>query len=601
MFARDPLWRAVRLLHLPPWRVAAALAAGVGALGSALALAALSAWLITRAWQMPPVLMLSVAVTAVRALGIGRGLFRYLERLASHDTALRGMAAAREQIYRRLADGDPAAVEGIQRGDLSARTGADVDAIGDVVVRALLPIGVAVVLAAAAVGLLAWISPTAALVLAAALVMSGVVAPALSARASAAAERAGVDAASRYSAAAVLALDQAPQLRVAGTLGRVLGRAHGEQDRLVRAVDRAALPAAFATAATPLAMGAAVLGSLMIGIDLYAHTAMTPMALAILVLVPLSAFEAMAVLPDAAVQLTRSRAAARRIMALLDRAGTAVSAAEDGVQPEAPPAIPTTPRLTARELCTGWPDGPATDRPVELDLRPGHRVAVVGPSGAGKTTLLMTLAGLLPPRGGDVLVGDAATTDLSEPDLRARVGFFAEDAHLFDTTVRENLRVARGDAADEQLLDALAQVGLGRWCAELPQGLDTVLTGGAAAVSGGQRRRLLLARALLAPARVLLLDEPTEHLDAAAGAELLQRLLDRRSGLIDPARTVLVVTHQLPARTEADAVIEIGGGAGCVAGDDVPARAGESAAGEVKEKAADEAAEKCVADAMGRA
>ena len=164
-------------------RVAMAIAFGALSLGSALALAAVSAWLITRAWQMPPVLQLTVAVVAVRALGISRGVLGYCERLASHDTALRAAGNAREQLYNRLATGPIDAVMRRHSGDLVARIGASVDELSDVVVRAVVPIGVAAVLSGAAVVLIALVSVPAAAVLAASMLVAGVIAPALSARA----------------------------------------------------------------------------------------------------------------------------------------------------------------------------------------------------------------------------------------------------------------------------------------------------------------------------------------------------------------------------------------------------------------------------------
>ncbi|MER5838118.1 ABC transporter, partial [Streptomyces sp. NPDC002130] len=218
----DPLLRALQLLELRPRRVLTAVAAGVATLGSALALAALSAWLITRAWEMPPVLDLSVAVVAVRALGISRGVFRYLERLTTHDVALRGTTAARSRIYQQLAAGDPAAAAGLRRGDLLARTGADVDALGGVVVKALIPIAVSVVLAFAAVGILLFISVPAALILAVALAVSGIAAPWLSARAARLAEADSSAAAARFSESAVTALDHSAELRVSGRLDQAV-------------------------------------------------------------------------------------------------------------------------------------------------------------------------------------------------------------------------------------------------------------------------------------------------------------------------------------------------------------------------------------------
>ncbi|WP_137723317.1 thiol reductant ABC exporter subunit CydC [Prescottella subtropica] len=550
------LLRAIRLLELEPRRILAAIAAGVATLGSALVLAALSAWLITRAWQMPPVLDLTVAVVAVRALGISRGVFRYLERLATHDAALRGTTSARTVLYRRLADGDPAAAAGLRRGDLLSRTGTDIDTLGDVVVRALIPIAVGAILAVSAVVLLAVVSPAGALVLAVALAVSGVLAPWLSARAARLSEDESADAAALFSETAVTALDHAAELRVAGRLDDVLADAATANRDAVEATDRAALPAAFAAAATPLAIGASVLGSLLIGITLYGPDGgtpggMTPMSLAILVLVPLAAFEATAALPAAALALTRARIAARRVMALVDRAGDPVT---DGTETPSGPV-----HLAASGVRCGWPGSGRVTAALDLDVQPGARIAVVGASGAGKTTLLMTLAGLLPPCGGEVTVDGVRLDRFRADELRRAVGFFAEDAHVFDTSVLENLRVSRGDLTEDEALDALGAVGLGEWVTRLPRGVHTPLAGGARAISGGQRRRLLLARALVSPARVLLLDEPTEHLDASDGDAILRALLDRRSTLIDFGRTVVLVTHQLPEGTSADRVVAVGG------------------------------------------
>ena len=181
-----------------------------------------------------------------------------------------------------------------------------------------------------------------------------------------------------------------------------------------------------------------------------------------------------------------------------------------------------------------------------VDLPPGGRLAVTGPSGSGKTTLLMTLAGLLPPLDGRVLVDGTDVSPFDEAELRRAVTFFAEDAHVFATTVRDNLLVVRGDCGDDELTAALAKAGLGDWLAGLPDGLSTVLIGGVQGLSAGQRRRLLLARAVPSPARIVLLDEPTEHLAATDAEAVLRDLLMPGPGPILGDRTVVVATHHLP-------------------------------------------------------
>lgn len=472
-------------------RLLLAILFGVLALGSALALTGVSAWLITRAWQMPPVLHLTVAAVTVRALAISRGVFGYCERLASHDTALRSAADVRERLYKRLASGPVDAVMRRHTGQLVSDTGATVDELSEVLVRAVVPASVAAILGVSAVAVIAVISPAAALVLAGCLVVAGVIAPYLGAKAAMAAELLAVQHHSQRDTATMIALEHAPELRVNNRLGDVLADADRQQREWGRAVDRAAAPAALASAAPTAAIGVSVLGAVVAAVAL--SSAVAPTTLAILMLLPLSAFEATTAMPGAAVQWSRSRLAARRIEAL-----TAVDSDESRR-----PAVPA------------------------LRLEPGARVAVVGPSGSGKTTLLMTLAGLLP---------DERPTDAA---------FFAEDAHLFATTVRDNLLVARGDADDTELCDALHRVGLGPWLDSLPDGLSTVLVGGAAAVSAGQRRRLLLARALISTAQTVLLDEPTEHLDATDAEQIMTELLTP-GGLFPAERTVVVATHHLP-------------------------------------------------------
>ncbi|ULP47532.1 thiol reductant ABC exporter subunit CydC [Mycolicibacter virginiensis] len=531
----DPLWEALELLRPRLPRLLLAGLLGTLSLCSALALAAISAWLITRAWQMPPVLDLSIAVVAVRTFAISRGVLHYCERLVSHDAALRAAGSARGGLYRRLAHGPVQAAVRLPSGELVARVGADVDELADVLVRALLPIAVAMVLGVVATAVIAAISPVAAAVLAACLLVAGAVAPWLAARAAAAQEHTARDHLAERDVAAMEALDHAPELRIAGLLPAVIGESQHRQRAWATALDGAAKPAAIAAALPTAAIGVSVLGAVVTGIGL--ADAVAPTTLAVLMLLPLSAFEATTALPGAAVAWTRARIAARR---LLDLAPAAPVAANT---PTVHPADSTrTPALHA-EGRSGYREDQCVQ--VQLDLAPGDRLAITGPSGAGKTTLLMTLAGLLAPLAGRVSLDGTALQELSEADLRLAISFFAEDAHIFATTVRDNLLVARGDCGDDELSATLGRVGLGPWLARLPDGLATVLAGGAEAVSAGQRRRLLLARALLSPARIVLLDEPTEHLHAADADELLRDVL-AVPGLFGADRTVVVATHHLP-------------------------------------------------------
>lgn len=541
----SPLLRAWRFMGLGVRPVLVAVLLGVGGALSALGLAALSAWLITRAWQMPPILYLSVAITAVRALGISRALLRYLERLATHDAALKAMATARTRIYQTLAAGSPAYSVSLRQSQLLARTADDVDDLGDALIRGLIPMAVGAVTSLAAVIIMAFVSPLAAVILAVALLVSGVLAPWIAARGAVRSTADGARAREAIADQAATLLWHGPELAVAGRRGTALAAMRSAESRLAKATDRGAAWQVGAGSATPLALGVSVVAAALIAVDLASRlsgsladvsgldTRWTPMLFGILVLLPLSSFESTGPLTEAGIAWQRGRQAAQRVLGLVDGAH-----AEAG-KPEPDPVIDPAPvAMAARDLSWGWEAPLGT---ADLSLVPGDRLVVVGPSGCGKSTLLLTLAGLLPPLAGEV----SADRDGTVADLRTATCYFAEEAHLFSTSLRENLLVAKGDAAGDELLAALNEVGLGDWVAGLPEGLDTVLTGGGAALSGGQRRRLLLARALLHPAPVILLDEPAEHLDTDDARVMMERICARdERALFGPDRIVVAVTHQ---------------------------------------------------------
>lgn len=540
-----PLRRAERALAIPPARLLAAVLAAVATLGSAFALAAVSAYLVTRAWTMPPVLDLTVAVVMVRALGVSRGVFRWLERMLTHDVALRGVVSLRTSLFTALASRTDDALTRLRRGELLARLGDDAQELGDHVIKAIVPALVAAVMLVVVLATFAPLSLPATAAMAASLLLAAVAAPYFAHRAAALTEQAVLTTRGDVTSHSLEILDDATSLRVDGRLETALARLAAAQSAHDAAIDRAARPAALAAAAVPASMVLAVTGSLLAAGAAWNAGDLSAGQIGVLLLLPLSSFEAATALPAAATQHARSRAAAERLDALIGEGGEG-----DGSAP-VPAERPATASLTARDLTAGWsPDAPCV-RGLDLDLAPGSRLAVVGPSGSGKSTLLATLAGLLAPLGGEVST-DAAS-------LREAVTMFAEDGHVFATTLRENLRVVRGDLTDEEALAALAAVGLDDWLATLPHGLDTMLGPDGTTVSGGERRRLLLARAVVRRGPVLLLDEPTEHLDTARGDALLAALLTPGDESLVPASsTVVVVTHRPEAVPADTPVLRIG-------------------------------------------
>ncbi|MEH3154450.1 MAG: thiol reductant ABC exporter subunit CydC [Gordonia paraffinivorans] len=545
----DPLLRAARLVGLPVRPLLRSLALGALAALSALALAGFSAWLITRAWQMPPVLSVAIAVTSVRALGISRAVFRYLERLATHDLALRAMATARSRIYTAIAGSSGTLAARIRPADVVARTGRDVDDMGESLVRAVVPIGAAAVSATAAVVVLAVVSPWTGVVVAGAWLVAAVAAPWCAVRGAALAERSAAAARDEAAALTMTLLWHAAELEIAGRRDEIADRAAAAEDRARRAADAGTRVRSWAAGVLPAVSGACVLVACVVGLAVAGSVDAT--TLGVLILLPLSAFETAAPLVDAARQLHRSRDAASRVLAVVDAVDDSTVVVAD-----VRPADGPTPTVVVDEDLRWGHAGRPSAGPIAggLALGPGSRVAVVGPSGSGKTTLLATIAGLVPPLDGAVTVRDVD----GSVDPGEAIRWFASDAHVFATTVRENLLVARGDADDERLWDVLHRVGLADWVRGLENGLDHLLASGADSMSTGQRRRLLLARALVCPVPVLLLDEPCENVDPDEADALTAALLDVDSGLVEPGRAVVVVTHRLPPGCAATRVVDLG-------------------------------------------
>jgi ATP-binding cassette subfamily C protein CydCD len=526
-------------------RLALALLFGSLALGSAVGLMATSGWLISRASQQPPVLYLMVAVTATRAFGIGRAVFRYAERLVSHDAVLRMLADTRVAVYRRLERLAPAGLHRMRRGDLLTRLVADVDALQDYWLRWLLPAGAALTVSAVSVAFTTWLLPEAGAVLAVGLLAAGAGVPLVTGAVSRRAEHRLAPARGVLATRVTDLLTGTAELTVAGALPARTAEARRADGVLTRIASRAATATALGDGLTALISGLTVAAAALFGAQAVADGRLAGVAMAVVVLTPLAAFEAVLGMPLAVQYRQRVRRSAERVYEVLD-------ASEPVREPERPRQAPVSPfpltvdGLTARHA--------GQDRPalagVGLTLQEGRRVAVVGPSGSGKTTLAQVLLRFLDAEAGTYTLGGVDAHALAGDDVRRLVGLCAQDAHLFDSSVRENLLLAKKDATEAELRDVLARARLLDWADTLPEGLDTLVGEHGARLSGGQRQRLALARALLADFPVLVLDEPAEHLDLATADALTADLLAATEG-----RTTLLITHRLAGLEAVDEVI----------------------------------------------
>ncbi|MEU5087176.1 thiol reductant ABC exporter subunit CydD [Streptomyces sp. NPDC021356] len=526
-------------------RLALALLLGSLALGSAVGLMATSGWLISRASRHPPVLYLMVAVTATRAFGIGRAVFRYAERLVSHDAVLRMLADTRVAVYRRLERLAPAGLRRARRGDLLTRLVADVDALQDYWLRWLLPAGAAVTVSAASVAFTAWLLPEAGAVLAAGLLVAGAGVPLVTGAVARRAEQRLAPARGALATRVTDLLTGTAELTVAGALPARTAETRRADTVLTRIASRAATATALGDGLTALVSGLTVAATALVGAHAVVGGRLGGVAMAVVVLTPLAAFEAVLGMPLAVQYRQRVRRSAERVYEVLD-------APEPVREPETPRQAPASPfPLTVRGLTARHPEqGKDALAGLDLTLEEGRRIAVVGPSGAGKTTLAQVLLRFLDPRAGAYRLGGVDACALDGDDVRRFVGLCAQDAHLFDSSVRENLLLAKKGASESELRDALARARLLDWADSLPDGLDTLVGEHGARLSGGQRQRLALSRALLGDFPVLVLDEPAEHLDLPTADALTADLLAATEG-----RTTLLITHRLAGLEAVDEVI----------------------------------------------
>lgn len=531
-------------------QLALALLLGSLAVGSAVGLMAVSGWLISRASEQPPVLYLMMAVTATRAFGIGRAVFRYAERLVSHDAVLKLLAELRVAVYRGLERVAPAGLRTVRRGDLLSRLVADVDALQDYWLRWLLPAGTALTVSVAAAGFTGWLLPEAGVVLAVGLLVAGVGVPLASGAFARRTERQLAPARAALATRVTDLLGGTAELTVAGALPARQAHMRAADGLLTRIASRAATATALGSGLSALVCGLTVVAAALVAVPAVNDGQLAGVALAVVVLTPLAAFEAVAGLPLAVQYRQRVLRSAERVFEVLD-------APVPVREPAAPADAPSSPfPLEVRGLSARYP-GAHHDalRSLDLTLVPGRRIAVVGPSGSGKTTLAQVLLRFLDASSGTYSIGGVEAHALDGDTVRRSVGLCAQDAHVFDSSIRENLRLARTGASDAELYDALSRARLLEWVRSLPEGLDTPVGEHGARLSGGQRQRLALARALLADFPVLVLDEPAEHLDLATADALTADLLAATEG-----RTTVLITHRLAGVEAVDEVLVLDAG-----------------------------------------
>jgi ATP-binding cassette subfamily C protein CydC len=523
---------------------------GAAALGAGIGLLATAAWLISRAAQHPRETALALGIVAVQFFGLSKGLFRYGQRLVGHDAALRALASLRVRVYQRLELLAPAGLPAFRSGDLMARFVHDVDSLQDLLIRVIAPFAIAALAGAVTVALVWAILPAAGVIVLVVLVLAATALPWLTGRLARRHEARQAQARGELTAAVVDLVRGAPELTACRAVDRRLEQALALDAQLSRIARRGAATAGIGQGLATLLPALAMVGCLAVGVSAVAAGRLDVVLLAVIAVVPLAAFELATGLPAATQTLQRVRHSLGRTERVLDADPLVV-------EPTAPEPIGSgLHRIAVRGLRARYSDdGPWALDGVDLDLSPGRRVAIVGRSGAGKSTLANVLMRLSPYQGGSVSLDGVQLSELDGDDCRRVVGLVSQDAHVFDTTIEGNLRLARRDASEEQLRDALAGARLLDWVDGLPVGMDTEVGEHGGRISGGERQRLAAARALLADFPVLVLDEPGEHLDAETGDAIVADVLEA-----SPERAVLLITHRLSGLDDVDEVIVLDAG-----------------------------------------
>jgi ATP-binding cassette subfamily C protein CydCD len=527
VLAPAPPLRWERWRH--PWT---AVALGSGSALAGLLLTGAAAWLLVRAASLPPVLTLSAAVVLVRGSAVARPLLRYAERLVSHDLAFARLGRRRARVYQALIPRVPG--PGLRRrGDLLTKVVDDVDAQVDGLLRGRLPAWAAAVTLAVGALVAVLVVPLLALPVGAGLLIAGVLAPIVAGRQAARQEAAASEARTRLRDAMVETVDGIEELRGS----RLLGVPDRRSRDLAAREAQAARSAGAAGALAHLGWGVTVTGAALV----LGHAGLGPEWTAVLLLGLVVLGESASGLPETAVARIRAAAAERRLHDLALAVGSSRTTPAPGWEGTSEPPTPdnfrpqSTDHIQIKDVTAGWGTNPAINR-LTLDLPPGTRLAITGRSGTGKTTLGMVLARFLEPRSGTVTLGGRDLRTIPDETIRRKIVLVSDDtSHIFASTVRENLRIAKPTATDDELDDVLRRVHLSGW----EHDLDTWLGTGGSTISGGQARRLATARALLADPGLLILDEPTEGLDVPTGTALMRDLL-RAAG----DRTVLVLTHR---------------------------------------------------------
>ncbi len=536
-------FRLLKLLAPFNGRILLSVLLGFATVASGIGLMATAAYIISAAALHPSIAELQVAIVGVRFFGLSRGVFRYLERLVSHDTTLRLLARWRTWFYQALEPLAPARLMGYHSGDLLTRIVRDIGALENFYVRSIAPPLVAVIVGVAACWFMGSFAGSLAWALGIFLILAGIALPALSLGTSSKLGPEILDQRARLSILLVDGIQGMADILACGQAKAYKARVRHAGEQLSQLQARMSMLSSLWNAFSSLLASLSMLAVLALAVQRVSAAQLDGVLLGVVALIALTTFEALQPLPLAAQYYASNRAAAARLYELVD----AVPLVAD------PPESIPVPHASSLEVCgVSFQYPPSPDEPpdapspsfglkdISFSLPPGKHIAMLGESGAGKTTLVQLLLRFWEYGAGSITFGGNDLRQYCPDDIRCHMAIVPQSTYLFSASLKENLLVARPDASEQEIIQACQQAQLHDFIASLPDRYDTWIGEHGLRLSGGERQRLAIARALLRDAPLLILDEPTANLDAATQQALLESIRHTSQG-----RSTITITQSM--------------------------------------------------------
>ncbi|MDF2568811.1 MAG: putative multidrug export ATP-binding/permease protein [Sporomusa sp.] len=511
-------------------------------------LLAASAWLISAAALHPPVAELSVAIVGVRFFGLMRAVCRYLERYVSHDVTFRLLADIRVWLYTRLEPLAPAGLMTFDKGDVFSRLVADVETLKFFYLKAVLPALIAVVTMVGTLFFLLWLAPTLVWPVAGAFVAVGWVLPIIIGRLGKVAGRNVIEARATLNGVLADSLEGLTELAAFGQAEPQAVKVTAANAKFVDRQKQANAVISLADALGSFGMNITVIIVIALAGPMVINGTLAGVYLAVAALAVQASFEAILPLPAVVYYWQESKVALGRIKAISLQPAGGLSGTKT--------LLPGTVEIDAHNLSFAYQSGqPSTLSGISFNLPPGRKLAVVGASGAGKSTLTGLILRFWDYNEGALLVNGVDTRDYAPETVRQAISVVSQDTYLFNTTIRENIMLARPEATEAEFKNAIDGAMLGELIDKLPHGLETMTGQNGLALSGGERQRIALARALLKAAPVWLLDEPTAGLDAYSEGIIMEKILQAAG-----SRSIMLITHRLIGLETMDEILVLDGG-----------------------------------------